>query len=561
MRSRLICLLILVSLGTNRGLAAPQATGMVVSQNHIASDVAAETLRRGGNAVDAAVACAFALAVVHPAAGNLGGGGFIVVSLPGQEPTTFDFRETAPAAATAEMFLDEAGRYDASRHHESYLAVGTPGTVAGLWLAHGRLGRRPWRELLAPAIRLAKEGFPVTKQLASEFDRLRPSFEKHPSSLRVFSRPDGSPWRVGDRFIQADLAATLERIRDDGLRGFYEGKTAELICAQMQRGGGLITRDDLRSYRAVERAPVIGSYRNHKIVSMAPPSSGGVTLINMLNMLETFPVVRDPARRVHLVSETMRRGFADRARLLGDPDFNPPGQGLDLLEKEHGRRAAADIDLARASQSRIEGLSWMQPEGDQTTHLSVVDPDLGAVSMTYTLENSYGSKIVVEGAGFLLNDEMGDFNPLAGMTTEEGLIGTAPNLLAPGKRMLSSMTPTIVFDAENRPRLVVGTPGGRTIINTVYNIITSVIDLRFPIDQAVRVGRYHHQWFPDRILLEEALDEEGLADALRDMGHVVELRRQMGCASCIEIRWNRKGAWSLMPGVDPRYPDAGAATP
>ncbi len=554
---RISALLLVVALGA--AIPARGQDGMVVAQNVVAAQVGADVLARGGNAVDSAVATAFALAVVHPSAGNLGGGGFMIVRRADGSVTSFDFRETAPAAATADMFLDGDGKYDPNLHHGSYRAVGVPGTVAGLWLAHRRCGRRPWGELLAPAIALARDGFPLTEELARQFRALKPSFSRHPSSLKVFYREDGSFYAAGDRFRQPDLAHTLERIQEKGAAGFYDGRTADLIVAQMHRGGGLITRKDLSAYRAIQREPLRGSYRGRTILSMAPPSSGGATLIAMLNMLECFPVERAPLRRIHLMVEVMRRGYAERARRLGDPDFNAPGMTAPFLDKEFARKLVEDLSMARASVSRLEGIGWATPEGENTTHFSVVDGDLGAVSMTYTLENSYGSRIVVDGAGFLLNDEMGDFNPALGLTTEKGLIGTRPNLVAPGKRMLSSMTPTIVLDAKGRPILLVGSPGGRTIINTVFEVITNVIDLGLNIDHAVALGRFHHQWFPDRIRMERSLARPEIVRGLEELGHRVDVVRAQGIAACIQVGY-RRGRPILRAGVDPRYPDAGAAT-
>ncbi len=542
------------------GAVSPAQTskGMVVAQNVVASQVGADVLSRGGNAVDAAVATAFALAVVHPSAGNLGGGGFMIVRRPDGSVTSFDFREVAPAAATPDMFLDASGNYDPALHHGSYTAVGVPGSVAGLWLAHRRCGKRPWRELVAPAIALARDGFPLTKELARQFQVLRGAFSRHPSSVKVFYRPDGSLYSAGDMFRQPDLARTLERIQSDGAAGFYRGRTADLIVAQMQRGGGLITHEDLAAYRAVERKPLEGVYRGRTIVSMAPPSSGGATLIAMLNMLECFPVEKDPLRRIHLMTEVMRRGYAERARRLGDPDFNDPDMTAPFLDKEFARGLVRDLSMSKASVSRLDGLGWAAPEGENTTHFSVIDGELGAVSMTYTLENSYGSRIVVDGAGFLLNDEMGDFNPALGLTTERGLIGTRPNLVAPGKRMLSSMTPTIVLDSERRPVLLVGSPGGRTIINTVFEIVTNVIDLRLDIGRAVALGRFHHQWFPDRIRMEERLARPEIVRGLEELGHRVDVVKSQGIAACIQVSY-RRGRTVFQAGVDPRYPDAGAA--
>ena len=540
--------------------AFAQYRELVVSQDVLASEVGAHVLARNGNAVDAAVATAFALAVTHPAAGNIGGGGFMVIRFAKGRATTFDFRETAPLASTPDMFLDEDGNYSRALHHDSHRAVGVPGTVAGLWDAHRKYGRLPWRELLAPAVALARDGFPVGEALSRSLKGIRSRLERHAASVRTFYKKDGSAYsayEVGDVLRQPELAATLARIQTHGRDGFYRGETADLFVAEMERGGGLISHADLTGYRAVEREPITGTYRGYDIISMPPPSSGGITLINMLNMLERFPKERDPVRRIHLLAEVMRRGYADRARHLGDPDFGDVAAMKKLVQKAHGEKLAASIDLDRASKSVVEGLSWNTPEGDQTTHFSVVDENLNAVSMTYTLEYAYGSGIVVPGAGFLLNNEMGDFNPKAGMTTANGLIGTRPNLVQPGKRMLSSMTPTIVA-RSGRPWLLVGSPGGRTIINTVFQIISNAIDLGLSVDKAVALGRLHHQWFPDRIMIEERLLDDERRRALEELGHVLRPVSRIGAAECIQVG-RRRGKTDLRPGCDPRAPGSGAA--
>lgn len=557
MRKHTLALIALVIV-TILAQAAPaqRKQSMVASQNAVASQIGADVMKRGGNAIDAAIATAFAMAVTHPTAGNIGGGGFMVIRFADGRATTFDFREKAPLAAFPEMFLDEKGEYSYANHHDSHRAVGVPGTVAGLWKAHGLYGSRPWAELVAPAVALARDGFIVTEHLASSLARMKKRFSRYPGSMKSFYRANGDEYGPGDVLRQPDLAATLQRIQEEGRDGFYRGTTADLIVKEMKRGNGLISLEDLARYEAVERPPVRGTYRGWEIIAMGPPSSGGITLINMLNMLETFPVERDPARRVHLLAEIMRRGYADRARNLGDPDFNPPNMGRDLVTKAHGKKRAATIPAYKASKSVIKDFTW-RAESDETTHFSVVDSDMNAVSLTYTLEFGYGSGIVVQGAGFLLNNEMGDFNPKAGMTTERGHIGSPPNLVAPGKRMLSSMTPTICV-RDGWPRLVVGTPGGRTIINTVFQIISNVIDLRLGVQDAVNMGRVHHQWFPDELRVEESLASEELLGELKKRGHAVRKVGIMGSAQCIQLR-DRRGQWWLEAGVDPRRPDAGAA--
>ena len=450
------------------GQSAParSRSGMVVASDRIAAEVGRDVLRDGGSAADAAVATAFALAVTFPSAGNIGGGGFLVYRGADGEAVAYDFRETAPAAASAEMFL-AGGEYDAARHHDSHVAVGVPGSVAGLhraWADHGRL---PWRRLVEPAVALARDGFELTVDRAAAFAGVLPRMARYPASVAAFSK-DGTPYAAGERFRQPELAVTLERIAESGPEGFYRGRTAELIAREMTANGGLITEADLAAYEAHAREPIRGTYRGYEVISMPPPSSGGVTLVQMLNVLEGYDLAEaghGSALNVHRMIEAMRRGFADRARHLGDPDFNPRMPVAEMTSKAYAGRQRATIDPARASASGPERFEW-PPVGNETTHVSVVDADRNAVSLTTTLEQSYGSKIVVPGGGFLLNNEMGDFNAGPGLTTETGLIGTEPNLAAPGKRMLSSMTPTIVT-RDGRLALVTGSPGGRTIINTV----------------------------------------------------------------------------------------------
>ena len=541
----------------NRPDAAPYRAknGMVVSQDLHASEVGRAVLQGGGNAVDAAVATAFALAVTHPAAGNIGGGGFMVVMLEDGTATTFDFRERAPAASRPDMFLDEKGEYDRTRHHFSHLAVGVPGSVAGLYLAHQRLGKLPWKDLVEPAVRLAAKGFRLSPGLAAELAGRLKQFRKYPATLAQFSK-EGDPYRAGDLLVQGELAETLGRIRDRGAAGFYSGKTAELLAAEMRRGGGLINMADLRDYKPVEREPVRGTFRGFDLISMPPPSSGGVALVEMLNLLEETGIqtaaFRSPGE-VHLLAEAMRRAYADRARHLADADFvEVPVERL--TSKSYARTLAATIDPRKASSSSPTTFTW-PAQGSETTHLSVVDSRKMSVALTTTLEYSYGSRIVVPGAGFLLNNEMGDFNPRAGLTTEKGLIGTKPNLVAPGKRMLSSMSPTIVAKA-GRPVLVLGSPGGRTIINTVLGIIINHLVHGLPIQDAVDAPRLHHQWLPDKLLVEAGALSASTRAALEKMGHLVEQRSgKQGSAMAITVR--RDG--TLEAGCDRRRPDSAAA--
>ena len=506
--------------------------GMVSAQEPHAARAGLEVLEAGGSAVDAAVATAFALAVTHPQAGNIGGGGFMIVRPPAGPPAAYDFREAAPAAAGAEMFLVD-GEYDPARHHDSHVAVGVPGTVAGLHLAWSERGRLPWRRLLEPAIALARDGFAVPQHLARSLAGVLPAMRRYPASLAQFSR-DGAPYAAGETLRQPDLARTLERIAAAGPDGFYRGPTAELLAREMRANGGLITTADLAAYRAVRREPVRGTYRGHDIISMPPPSSGGTVLIEMLNVLEGFDLAaagHGSARTVHLMAETMRRAYADRALHLGDPDFNPALPLPRLLSKAYAARLRESIDPERASRSSPASFAW-PPVGEETTHLSVVDDERLAVALTYTLEQRYGSKIVVPGAGFLLNNEMGDFNPAPGLTTAAGLIGTPPNLAAPGKRMLSSMTPTIVARG-GRLRLLTGSPGGRTIINTVLHTIVNLVDFGMDADAAVNAPRFHHQWLPDRLVHERGGLEPATRARLAALGHALAERERQGAVQAI----------------------------
>ena len=536
--------------------AEPQvfAHAAVVSQDKIASQAGADILRRGGNAVDAAVATAFALAVVHPAAGNIGGGGFLVFRAADGEAVSYDFREKAPAAAHAKMFL-RGGKYDADLHHNHHLSVGVPGTVAGLHLAWQERGKLPWPQLVEPAVRLARDGFVVTAGLARSLKSARPLLAKHPASLAQFTK-DGVALEAGDVLRQPDLARSLERIAAQGPAGFYEGETAALLEKEMQAHGGIITREDLKNYRAVRRVPVRGTYRGCEIISMPPPSSGGVALIEMLNLLEGYDLRgggRDSATNTHRIVEAMRRAFADRAQFLGDPDFNADLPLARLTSKEHAVALRKTISPGRASVSSPTQFTWPH-ESPETTHLSVVDSNRNAVALTYTLEQSYGSGIVVPGAGFLLNNEMGDFNTAPGLTTTNGLIGTAPNLAAPGKRMLSSMTPTIVT-RDGRLLLVTGSPGGRTIINTVLLTILNVVDFQMGAQAAVDAPRFHHQWLPDRIQFERAAFAPDVRTALQKRGHTLSESGSQGAAEIIVVN----GAGKLESGVDQRAADSGAA--
>ena len=533
--------------------------GMVVSSHYLASQVGAEMMKKGGNAIDAAIATGFALAVTHPSAGNIGGGGFMVVHLNDGRVAAFDFREKAPAAAHERMYLDANGNYIRDLNHEGYLAVGVPGTVAGFSLAHEKLGSKPMAELIAPAIQLAEKGFPLSWDLAEDFRDLAPEFKRYPASVKAFLKRDTAFYEPGEIWRQPDLAKTLRRIQKNGREGFYKGETARLLAADMRQNGGLITEDDLANYQAKERQPIHGTYRGYDVYSMCPPSSGGTAVVEMLNILEGFNLREyghSSAQHIHLLAESMRRAFADRARYLGDPDFNPDLPITKLTSKSYAEQLRRGISLNRVSPSDPATLSEAY-ESTETTHYSVVDPAGNAVVVTYTLENSYGSRIVAAGTGFLLNNEMGDFNPWPGHTDSTGMIGTPPNLVKPGKRMLSSMTPTIV--AKNgKPYLLVGSPGGRTIINTVLQVVVNVIDFDMDIADAIAAPRIHHQWLPNVLRIEKYGTTKDTQRLLEMMGHRVQFGfSSRGQGSAMGIVINPKTGLRL-GAADPRAPDGAA---
>ncbi|MFQ5743378.1 MAG: gamma-glutamyltransferase [Acidobacteriota bacterium] len=520
------------------GRVAIGSEGAVVSVDGFATEVGLDVLRAGGNAIDAAVAVGFTLSVTHPAAGNLGGGGFMTIYLADQDRyTTLDFRERAPAAATQTMYLDDTGRPVRGLNKRGWLAVGVPGTVAGFDKAHSQWGRLPWNQLVEPAIQLASDGILLSPYLARSLASVAPTFRDFPASQKAFLRPDGSPYEAGARLKQPDLAWSLGQIAEAGAAAFYKGKIAERLAAGMAANGGLITTADLASYQAVERAPIRGSYRGYEIVSMGPPSSGGVALVEMLNMLENFDLSaygpNDP-EAVHLMIESMRQAYLDRSAYLGDTDYvDVPIERL--TSKDYARKAAAAIIPGQARHSAELGADILvAPEPMETTHYSVVDGWGNVVSTTYTIELGYGSRAMAEGTGFLLNNEMGDFNEWPGVTDQRGYIGTQANLIEPGKRMLSSMTPTIVAH-DGKPVLVVGSPGGKTIINTVLRVIVNVIDFGLSLPDAVAAPRIHHQWMPDKVYLESSFPA-GAIEALRRFGHdAIEGRRRQGDAHCIFI--------------------------
>lgn len=539
---------------------------MVVSVSGIASDVGASILARGGNAVDAAVATAFALAVTHPSAGNLGGGGFMVIRFPDGRATTIDYRERAPLRATPTMYLDANGRIDRSLTNSGWLASGVPGTVRGLELAHRKYGRLPWADVVRPAAELAARGWPLSPALARSLNSvLRGKFSRFESSVAAYGKPGGSDWEPGDTIRLPDLARTLAAIAAGGADVFYHGWIADSIHAQMQANGGLVTKEDLAQYRAVERPPVEGTFLGHKIISMGPPSSGGTVLVETLNILERLGVnrlERGSAEFLHRRIEAARLAYLDRARYLGDPDFVPVPLER-LLSKTYADSLAASIPSDRAASSIELGRDIVtvasSRESEETTHFSVVDSDGMAVSNTYTLEASYGSGVVVRGTGILLNNEMGDFNKKPGETNVLGDIGTEPNLIAPGKRMLSSMTPTIV-ERDGQLLLVTGSPGGRTIPNTVIDIVLGVAAFGLSIEEAVDAPRLHHQWLPDTTTIEAGGASDEALQRLRAMGHRVGSSRGLGQGDAHSILYD--AATGTAYGVnDRRSPDSKASRP
>ncbi len=502
--------------------AVPAMHGMVVASEPRAARIGLEILQKGGNAVDAAVAVGFALAVTYPSAGNIGGGGFMVIHLAERgENIAIDYREVAPAATARDTYLDARGEADPNKSRESGLAVGVPGTVAGLALAHSKYGsgKFSFAQLIEPSIALARDGFPVSADLADSLAPMRAIFARWPSSAKIFLRKDGKTLAEGDRFVQSDLAATLAAIAREGPRAFYEGPIAEKIVASVQAANGLMTLDDLKSYRALERAPVRGTYRGYEIISMPPPSSGGALLIQMLNVLEGYELrPRDPTT-LHLMIETMKRAFADRAIFFGDPDHvKVPLAGL--ISKQYAEALRAEIDPARARPStEIRAGNAPAFEHPNTTHYSIVDRHGNAVANTYTLNLNFGVGLIAEGTGILLNNELDDFAAKPGAPNAFGLIGFEANAPAPRKRPLSSMTPTIVLK-DGKPFLVTGSPGGSRIITAVLQILINVIDYRLGIAEAVAAPRIHHQWLPDQVVVEPGLSP-ALVQALAARGHKV----------------------------------------
>ncbi len=532
------------SLNNNTGIQAFEyksqktftgSKGAVVSAHPIASEVGLAVLKDGGNAVDAAIATQLALAVVYPEAGNLGGGGFLVAHLKDGKNLAIDFREKAPGKAHRDMYLDESGNADVQKSQSGHLAAGVPGTVAGAFTAH-RYAKLPFARLIQPAIELAEKGYAITAREASGLNATQQSFQKYNTVAPVFVKAAG--WKAGDTLIQKDLANTLKRIRDKGMKGFYEGETARLIVEEMKRGNGIISLEDLKSYTAKERVATTFNYKGYDVVTMPLPSSGGILLPQMMKMIADQPIAEYGFlswQAVQLMTEVERRAYADRAQYLGDVDFYkvPVEQ---LTSDEYARSRMKDYSLTKAGTSKEIGPGVIS-ESEETTHLSIYDAEGNAVAVTTTLNGGYGSRTVVGGAGFLLNNEMDDFSVKPGVANMYGALGTAANAIAPGKRMLSSMTPTIVLK-DNKPYIVVGTPGGTTITTSVFQSLVNLLEFNMSPEDAVFKPKFHHQWMPDIIYVENNFPEE-VKNKLTAMGYTVRQRGAIGRTELIVIKDGR----------------------
>ena len=543
--------------GMDRIHPAWAENGMVVAQEEIAAEVGRDILKAGGNAADAGVAVAFALAVTLPRAGNLGGGGFMIVhDAETGETKAIDYREMAPMNADRDMFLDEAGEADTEKSRFTGLATGVPGTVAGMQMVLDEYGTMSLAEVLEPAIGLARDGIVVTADLADSLKGLEDRLKKWPASEAIFFKEGGAFYEPGDRLVQADLAATLQRIADQGPDGFYKGETAQAIVDAVQAAGGRITMEDMAGYKALSRDPVRGTYRGYEIVSMPPPSSGGIHIIQILNTLEGYPIGflgHNSSETIHLMAEAMKRAYADRSEYLGDPEFYDVPQAQ-LISKDYAADIRKGISLGRAMPSdQIKPADLTPYESDQTTHYSIVDKDGNAVSNTYTINFSYGSGMVADGTGVLMNNEMDDFAAKPGVMNAYGLIGGDANAVEPGKRPLSSMSPTIVMK-DGKVFMVTGSPGGSRIITTVLQIIMNVVDHGMNVAEATVAPRIHHQWLPEVLRVEEGLSPDTVA-ALEARGHVVEVMETMGSAQSILVD-DEDGL--LLGGADTRQTSSAA---
>lgn len=509
--------------------------GMVISSHHLANKIGQDVLNKGGNAIDAAVAVGYALAVVHPAAGNIGGGGFAVIHLASGESIALDFREVAPLAATRDMYLDKDGNPIKDASLFGYLAAGVPGSVAGMSAMLERYGTKKLSELINPSIELAEKGYKISYRQAQTMKEMKDKFAKFQSSRKYFLKSDGETYEYGDLFVQKDLANTLRLIAKEGPDAFYKGAIADLIVQDMEKNNGLITKKDLANYKVAWREPIKGTYRGYEIISMSPPSSGGVHLLEILNTIENTNLNElgfGSSKTIHLMVEAMKQAYADRAEYMGDPDFiNVPI--AQLTDKNYAKKTYQKIkDKATPSNQIKPGLGKLPLEKPNTTHYSVVDKWGNAVSVTYTINGSYGSAVAVDKAGFLLNNEMDDFSIKPGVANLFGLIGGDANAIEPKKRPLSSMTPTMVLK-DGKLFMVVGSPGGSRIITTVLQVIVNVIDHNMNISEAVYAPRFHHQWQPDEIRVEKDTLSKDVADALMKKGHKISVQPVMGDVNAI----------------------------
>ncbi len=537
----------------SNGVASGYRKGMVVSAQPEASKIGLATLQQGGNAIDAAVSTAFALAVCHPTAGNIGGGGFMVLRFADGKNDAIDFRETAPKNATRDMYLDKKGDFDMRLSTETHLASGIPGSVDGLLKVHAKYGKLPLNVLIQPAIDLARKGFPLTEKLASSLNHNKSAFLKRNKTKTAFT--NATAWKTGDTLRQEELTQTLELIRDKGRAGFYEGATAEKIVAEMKRGNGIINREDLKNYSSKWRTPMIGKYKDYKVITMPPPSSGGIALLQMLRMIERFPLSKwgfDSPDSKHLMIEAERRAYADRAKYLGDADyFEVPVN--DLLDSTYIDNRIKNFNQTKATPSGEIGFTIPIPhESTETTHFSIVDSAQNAVSCTTTINSAFGSKIVVTGAGFILNNEMDDFSAKPNAPNQFELIGNEANAIKAGKRMLSSMTPTIL-EKNGKLYMVVGSPGGAFIITAVFQTILNVIEFDMSMQNAVATKRFHHQWMPDEVKIETGVFNDNLMKQLEARGHKFKDEGKFARVDAILIHSNG----ILESGADPRGDDCG----
>jgi len=537
---RFITMITLLFMGCNIAFShsAKAKKGMVVSASSIASKVGINILKKGGNAIDAAVATGFALAVTYPGAGNIGGGGFLIAQLKNGQSIAIDFREKAPKKAHKDMYLDAKGNVMNEKVREGALASGVPGSVAGLCDALAAYGTMSLKEVLAPAIALAEDGFILDASMIKQFEKDMSLFKKFPSTMKVMTK-NGIPYKVGDRWKQPDLARTLKLIAAKGKDGFYKGEVPKLVAKAMSKHGGIMSESDFAEYKAIKRQVVKASYKGYDIISMCPPSSGGIALIQMLNILNRYTFKRNEwhsPRHAHAMLSAMKFAYADRTVHLGDPDFTKIPYSM-LLSQKYADRLASMIpkDKALPSSSIKAGdPKVFAKESDETTHYSVLDSSGNAVSVTTTINSWFGSGFIADGTGFFLNNEMDDFSAKPNTPNQFGVMGGEANAIQPGKRMLSSMTPTIVL-REGKPRLILGAPGGSTIITTVLHILTNCLDFGMPIREAVKAPRFHHQWMPDNIDYEEGAFSAKTMKSLQDMGYSFGKKRVIGIAECIAV--------------------------